>query len=97
MHLACCLFRLTMEEAFIGATLNAAASIGRGRTHGALAKGRIGDILLVDAPDWKHIIYQFVHTFFIFLNIVNFYHRFGCAPQLIKKVIKRGIVVVDNE
>lgn len=37
MHLACVLFRLSMPEALVAATLNAAHSLGRGRTHGAIA------------------------------------------------------------
>ncbi len=58
MHLACVTLRMSMEEALVAATLNAAHSLGRGATHGALAPGRKGDVLVVDAPSWQHLIYQ---------------------------------------
>lgn len=50
MHLACVLFHMTLEEALIASTINAAASVGRGLTHGALQVGRIGDFVILDAP-----------------------------------------------
>lgn len=62
MHLACCTFGMSMEEALVAATINAAASIGRGRTHGALGVGRRGDAVLLAARDWRHLIYRRVHT-----------------------------------
>lgn len=69
--LACVTMRLSMSEALVAATLNSAHSIGRGKTHGwstiisidwgilgALAKGRRGDIVVLDANSWEHIIYR---------------------------------------
>lgn len=41
---------MSLDEALIASTINAAASIGRGLTHGALQVGRQGDIILLDVP-----------------------------------------------
>ena len=59
MHLACVLCRMSLEEALTAATINAAAALGRGATHGALTAGRVGDVLVVNAPRWEHLIYRF--------------------------------------
>jgi len=59
MHLACCLLRMSMTEALIGATLNSAYSVGLSETHGSIEVGKVGDLVIVDAPRWEHIIYQF--------------------------------------
>lgn len=59
MHMACCILRMSMTESLIGATLNAAASIGLSKTHGSLEVGKQADILIIDAPKWEHLIYQF--------------------------------------
>lgn len=58
MHLACVNMRMTMNEALVAATLNAAESLRRGRTHGSLEVGKAGDMLLLDAPRWEHMLYQ---------------------------------------
>jgi imidazolonepropionase len=58
MHMACVNMRLTMPEALCAATLNAAASMGRSRDHGSLEVGKWGDVLLLDAETWEHLIYQ---------------------------------------
>ncbi|PNF31642.1 putative imidazolonepropionase [Cryptotermes secundus] len=58
MNLACTMFGMSMPEALIAATLNAAASLGRGSTHGAIQKGRVGDLVIINANKWEHIIYQ---------------------------------------
>jgi imidazolonepropionase len=44
MNLACCLFRLTPEEALAGVTRNAAAALGLSDEIGTLAKGRTADL-----------------------------------------------------
>jgi len=59
MHMACCVLRMSMNEALIGATINAAASLGMSSTHGSLEVGKQADLLIVDAPRWEHLIYQF--------------------------------------
>jgi len=59
MHLACILCHMSMEEAVIASTLNAAASIGMSSTHGSIEVGKKADFVLVDIPVWEHLIYQF--------------------------------------
>jgi hypothetical protein len=49
MNLACVTLGMSMPEALIAATLNAAASLGRGSTHGAIQKGRVGDLVIINA------------------------------------------------
>ena len=58
MNLACILFRMSMEEAIVASTLNAAASLGKSDTHGSIEVGKSGDLVIIDAPRWEHIIYQ---------------------------------------
>ena len=94
MHLACVNLRLTMNEALVAATINAAGttspnwmndslltpisffpgSLNKSASHGSLEVGKVGDMLILDAPKWEHLIYQL-----------------GDPP--IEKVIKRGKVV----
>eukprot|EP00298_Acanthocystis_sp_HF-20_P021548 c27982_g1_i1.p1 GENE.c27982_g1_i1~~c27982_g1_i1.p1 ORF type:complete len:427 (-),score=216.85 c27982_g1_i1:314-1594(-) len=60
MNLACVQMRLTLNEALVGATINSAASIKRSHTHGSLDIGKVGDMILINAPRWEHIAYQMV-------------------------------------
>jgi imidazolonepropionase len=50
---------MTVEEALVASTLNAAYSMGMQDTHGSLEVGKQGDIVLVNEAHWEHIIYQF--------------------------------------
>ena len=50
MHLACVILRMSMNEALAAATINAAASVGRSKTHGSIEIGKVGDLLVIDAP-----------------------------------------------
>lgn len=59
MHLACVLGRMTMEEALVASTINAAASIGRSKSHGSLEIGKQADMLVLEVVSWQHLIYQF--------------------------------------
>ena len=66
MSLACFGMNLTLEEALIGATLNAAASIDRQDTIGSLEPGKqldavivsgmLTDLIRVAGPVIKHVI-----------------------------------------
>ncbi|ESN98636.1 hypothetical protein HELRODRAFT_155870 [Helobdella robusta] len=58
MHLACIQLKLTMQESLVAATLNAAASLSRSDVSGSLEEGKYGDILVLDAPRWEHLIFQ---------------------------------------
>jgi imidazolonepropionase len=81
MNLACVNMRLTMPEALVACTLNAAASLDISNSHGSLCQGKYGDCIIIDAPNWEHIIYEIGNT----------------SDSVISKVIKHGNVVVDNQ
>ena len=55
---ACLDSGLTVEETLTGMTLNAAASLGLAGEVGSLEAGKQADVLLLDAPDDRHLIYH---------------------------------------
>ncbi|KAM4035947.1 putative imidazolonepropionase [Anomaloglossus baeobatrachus] len=59
MHLACVNLNMSLNEALAAATINAAYSLGRSHTHGSLEVGKQGDVVIINAPRWEHVIYQF--------------------------------------
>ncbi|XP_075716228.1 putative imidazolonepropionase [Rhinoderma darwinii] len=59
MHLACVNMKMSLKEALAAATINAAYSLGRSHTHGSLEVGKQGDAVIINAPRWEHVIYQF--------------------------------------
>ncbi|CAJ0951714.1 unnamed protein product [Ranitomeya imitator] len=59
MHLACVNLKMSLSEALAAATINAAYSLGRSHTHGSLEVGEQGDVVIINAPGWEHVIYQF--------------------------------------
>ncbi|XP_051804046.1 probable imidazolonepropionase [Acanthochromis polyacanthus] len=58
MHLACVNMRMSMSEALAAATINAAFALGCSQTHGSLEVDKHGDLLILNAPRWEHLIYQ---------------------------------------
>lgn len=60
MNLACVLMHMTMSEALVAATINAAHSMKRSKTHGSIEVGKVGDLVILDSPAWEHLIYQMV-------------------------------------
>lgn len=59
MALACRAMRITPAEALAAATLNAAYAVGRGGQLGSLESGKQADLLILDAPDYRHLAYRF--------------------------------------
>ncbi|MGE0494409.1 MAG: imidazolonepropionase [Vulcanimicrobiota bacterium] len=59
MALAVIKMKMTPEEALLAATVNAAHSLGRGQRVGSLEVGKQADLLVLDAPDWRHLVYRF--------------------------------------
>ncbi len=57
--LACRYLRLTPAQALVAATLNAACALGLGDRVGSLAPGYAADVLILDAPDYRHLGYRF--------------------------------------
>lgn len=60
MNLACTQMRITMSQALCAATINAAACLNRSKTHGSIEVGKVGDCVIVDSPNWEHLIYEIV-------------------------------------
>ncbi|XP_075789803.1 putative imidazolonepropionase [Pelodiscus sinensis] len=59
MHLACVNMKMSMKEALVAATINAAYALGRSNTHGSIEIGKEGDIIIINSSRWEHLIYQF--------------------------------------
>ncbi|EEC16767.1 imidazolonepropionase, putative, partial [Ixodes scapularis] len=59
MYLACIICHMSLEEALAASTINGAAALGRSRTHGSIEVGKMADLVVVEAPSWEHLIYQF--------------------------------------
>ena len=59
MAIACRYQRLLPSEALIASTINAAHAIGLGERIGSLEPGKQADMLIVAAPDYRHLAYQF--------------------------------------
>ena len=55
---ACLDSGLSVEEALTAITLNAAASLGLARETGSLEAGKSADVVWIDAPDDRHLIYH---------------------------------------
>ena len=56
--LACTQLGLSPAEALVACTVNAAHVLGRADTLGRLAPGYRADVVLLDAPDWRHVAYH---------------------------------------
>jgi imidazolonepropionase len=57
--LACRYMKLTPAQAIAAATINAAAAIRLDKNLGSLEAGKEADLLLLDAPDYRHLGYRF--------------------------------------
>ena len=55
---ACLDSDLTVEETLTGMTLNAAASLGLADRIGSLEVGKAADVVVLDAPDDRHLVYH---------------------------------------
>ncbi len=59
MALSARYLHLTPAQALVAATLNAAYAIGRGDTIGGVEVGKLGDLVVWDVPDYRHLSYRF--------------------------------------
>jgi len=58
MSLACLILRMTMPEALVAATLNAAGSLKCSDRYGSLEVGKSGDMVIINSPNWEHVVYE---------------------------------------
>lgn len=58
MNMACVLCRMSMPEALVAATLNAAAAVGRSDVVGSIESGKSADLVVIDSPRWEHLVYE---------------------------------------
>lgn len=72
MALACRYQKLLPSEALNACTINAAYAIGMEKVVGSLEPGKQADVLIVDAPDYRHLAYQFGG------NLVELVIKRGC-------------------
>jgi imidazolonepropionase len=59
MGIACRYQRLLPAEALNASTINAAYAVGLGDRVGSIEVGKQADLLVVDAPDYRHLAYHF--------------------------------------
>jgi imidazolonepropionase len=59
MALACLRMGFRVEEALTAGTLNAAAALGWASRMGSLEMGKQADFLLLDVPDYRHLVYHY--------------------------------------
>jgi len=59
MHLAAVNLKMSLNETLAASTINAAHSIGRSKTHGSIEIGKMADLVILNAPRWEHLVYQF--------------------------------------
>jgi imidazolonepropionase len=59
MATACRYQRLLPAEALNASTINAAYAIRQENRLGSIEVGKQADLLIVDAPDYRHLAYQF--------------------------------------
>ncbi|MBK7874425.1 MAG: imidazolonepropionase [Planctomycetes bacterium] len=51
-------YRMSAGEALTAATLNPACSLGRGDRLGTLEPGKQGDVVVLDVPNHRHLVYE---------------------------------------
>ena len=59
VSLACAQMRMSPAEALCAATVNGAHALGRAGRVGTLETGKVADILILDAEDYREIPYHF--------------------------------------
>lgn len=55
---ACLDMAMTVEETLTAMTLNGAAALGFAGEAGSLEEGKSADLVLLDAPDYRHLVYH---------------------------------------
>jgi imidazolonepropionase len=84
MALGCLGAGLSTEEALTAATLNAAAALGRADRLGSIEPGKQADLVVLDAPSPKHLVYHFG------VNLVRHVVKAG------RVVVRDGAKIADS-
>ncbi len=58
INLGCLKYKLTPEEVLTAVTLNGAAAIDLADKVGSVEEGKLGDLVIWDAPDLDYICYR---------------------------------------
>ncbi|XP_054154439.1 probable imidazolonepropionase, partial [Oppia nitens] len=61
----------TINESLAATTINAAYALNRSQTHGSLEIGKYGDCVVIDAPDWRHIVYEFGNSTHLIKHVIK--------------------------
>jgi len=59
MTMGCTMFKMIPKEVIQATTIHAAKSMGREKQIGSLDVGKQADILLLDIPSYRHLLYHF--------------------------------------
>jgi len=59
ISIACTRMGMTVEEAIVASTLNAAHALGLGKTHGSLEAGKQADVIVLSCRDYRELAYWF--------------------------------------
>lgn len=62
---------ITLNESLVGTTINAAYALNRSDHFGSLEVGKVGDCVIINASDWRQIIYQFGNTCHTIKHVVK--------------------------
>ena len=65
MNLASLKLKMSPEEVLTAVTINSAYGVGRGDTVGSLEEGKLGDVVVWDAPNIEFLMYHYG------VNLVN--------------------------
>ena len=71
MNLAVISCRMSMNEALVATTINAAYALKKSASHGSLQVGKVADMILLDCSDWRNIIYQMGHPHHLIRAVVK--------------------------
>lgn len=71
LHLACVTMHMSMSEALVASTINAAASLGRADSVGSIEVGKQADLVVLDSPRWEHIVYQLGSQEHVIRNVIK--------------------------
>lgn len=59
MNMAVIKCGMTLNETLTAVTINAAFALNRSQTHGSLEIGKYADCVVINASDWRQIVYEF--------------------------------------